>query len=152
MTKMKQFFFILTLGLIMAGLSLFIVDRNEKEMVINEELLNPSGIEYLEITGMYDDKMIKIKEDEKIETIILLLQQLNGSAALEHLPPSDEPLFGLHIALKGHNPSSAIIVYQDKIFHGKGRYVSGELVNEFVKTVEKAADFSFQNFSHKGWN
>ena len=106
-------------------------------MVIYEELLIPSEIEYLEVVGIGDEPFIKIEEDDDIERIIVLLQQLNGSVELEQLP-SDESLLGLHIILKGHYPSSAIIIYQDKIYHGKGRNVSGDLVNKLVKTIENS--------------
>ncbi|WP_154657314.1 hypothetical protein [Pontibacillus marinus] len=105
--------------------------------MIYEKLLNSSEIEYLEVVGIGDEPFIKIEEDDDIERIIVLLQQLNGSVELEHLPYG-EPVLGIHIVLKGHYPSSAITIYQDKIFHGKGRNVSGDLVNKLVKTIENS--------------
>ena len=137
MIKKNRILIILTLGIITLGLFLFIVGGNEEKMVIHEELLNPSEIEYLEVVGIDDEPFIKIIDEYDIERIILLLQQLNGSVEIEHLP-SYEPLLGLHIVLKGHYPSSTITIYQDKIFHGKGRNVSGDLVNGFVKTIKSS--------------
>lgn len=127
----------LIIGIITIALFLFIVFGNEKEMVIYEELLNPSEIEYLEVVGIDNEPIIKIKDEDDMERIIVLLRQLNGSVELEHLP-SEESLLGLNIVLKGHYPSSTIIIYQDKIFHGKGRNVTKDLVNELVKTIKNS--------------
>lgn len=107
-------------------------------MVIYEEFLNLSEIEYLEVVGFDNKPLIRITDRDDVERIILLLQQLNGSIELEHIP-SDESLLGLSIVLKGHYQSSAIIIYQDKIiFHGQGRNISEELVNELVRTIESS--------------
>ncbi|WP_047983491.1 hypothetical protein [Ornithinibacillus californiensis] len=136
MTKKKQILIVLTLVIITIYLFLFTVDGNEKNMLISEDLLNASEIEYLELVGIEDDTIIKINESDNMKKIIPLLQQLNGSLE-ESLPSNDESLLGIRIALKGHYPSSVIVVYQDKMFfQGEGRNVSGELVNKFVKTLE----------------
>lgn len=70
-------------------------------------------IEYLEVVGLNNKLHTKITDTDDIKRIILLIQQLNGPAELEYIP-SDEPLVGLSITLKGHYPSSAILIYKDK--------------------------------------
>lgn len=135
MIKKKRI--IIILGIITIGLLIYIVNGNKKEMVIYEEFLNLSEIEYLEVVGIDNKPPIKISDNDDIQGIILLLQQLNGPVELEHIP-SDESLLGLSIVLKGHYPSSAVIIYQDKIFHGQGRNVSEELVNELVVNIESS--------------
>ena len=128
---------IIIFSIITIGLLIYSINDNKKEMVIYEEFLNISEIEYLEVVGFDNKPPIRITDKDDIERIILLLQKLNGSIELEHLP-SDESLLGLSIVLKGHYPSSAIIIYQDKIFHGQGRNISEDLVNELVRTIESS--------------
>lgn len=136
MIKKKRIIIIFTI--ITIGLLIYSINGNKKEMVIYEEFLNLSEIEYLEVVGFDNKPLIRITDRDDVERIILLLQQLNGSIELEHIP-SDESLLGLSIVLKGHYPSSAIIIYQDKIiFHGQGRNISEELVNELVRTIESS--------------
>ncbi|SDN27844.1 hypothetical protein SAMN05518871_104151 [Psychrobacillus sp. OK028] len=134
---MKSKKWIYLIGIFTIGLFLFIVFGNEKEMVIYEELLNSSEIEYLEVVGIDNEPIIIIEDEGDIERIIVLLKQLNGSLELEYLP-SEESLLGLNVVLKGHYPSAPIIIYQDKIFHGKGRNVPRDIVNELVKTIENS--------------
>jgi len=134
--KKKRIIIIFTI--ITIGLLIYSINGNKKEMVIYEEFLNLSEIEYLEVVGFDNKPLIRITDRDDVERIILLLQQLNGSIELEHIP-SDESLLGLSIVLKGHYPSSAIIIYQDKIiFLGQGRNISEELVNELVRTIESS--------------
>ena len=135
MIKKKRIIIILVI--IAIALFVYIVNGNKKEMVIHEEFLNLSEIEYLEVVGTDNKLHTKITDTDDIQRIILLLQQLNGPIELEYIP-SDEPSLGLSIVLKGHYPSSAIIIYKDKIFHGQGRNVSEELVNELVVTIENS--------------
>ena len=136
MIKKKRIIIIFTI--ITIGLLIYSINGNKKEMVIYEEFLNLSEIEYLEVVGFDNKPLIRITDRDDVERIILLLQQLNGSIELEHIP-SDESLLGLSIVLKGHYPSSAIIIYQDKIiFLGQGRNISEELVNELVRTIESS--------------
>lgn len=124
-------------GIIIIGLFLFIYNGNKKEMVMDEGLLNPSEIDYLEVVGIENESLIKIADADDIERIILLLQQSNGSVEIDH-PLADKPLFSLHIALKGHYPSAAILIYPDTVFHGKGRNVSVDLVDELVETIKSS--------------
>ena len=135
MIKKKRI--IIILGIITISLLIYLVNGNEEEMVIYGDFLNLSEIEYLEVVGTDNKLHTKITDTNDIQRIILLLQQLNGPIELEHIP-SDEALLGLSIALKGHYPSSAIIIYKDKIFHGQGRNVSEKLVNELVVTIESS--------------
>ena len=128
---------IIILVIIAIALFVYIVNGNKKEMVIYEDFLNLSEIQYLEVVGIDNKSPIKITDNDDIQRIILLLQQLNGPTELEYIP-SDEPLVGLSITLKGHYPSSAISIYKDKIFHNQGRNVSEKLVNELVVTIENS--------------
>ena len=124
---------LLILVLITLGVFLFIFNGNKKEIAISEDLLIPSQINYLEVVGIgYEPKRIENKD--AIEKITAILQQLNGPVDIEH-PLSDESVLGVNIVLKGHYPSSAITIFNDKIFHHKGRNVSGDLVNKLVTTI-----------------
>ncbi|MEK4424246.1 hypothetical protein [Solibacillus sp. FSL K6-1523] len=135
MIKKKRIIIIIVI--IAIGLFIYIINGNRGKMVIYEGFLNLSEIEYLEVVGIDNKLPTKITDTDDIQRIILLLQQLNGPIEFEHIP-SDEALFGLSIVLKEHYPSSEIIIYQDKVFHGQGRNVSEELVNELVVTIESS--------------
>ena len=128
---------IILFAIIAIGVFVYIVNGHKKEMIIHEAFFNLAEIEYLEVVGLNNKLHTKITDTNNIQNIILLLQQLNGPAELEYIP-SDEPLVGLSIALKGHYLSSAILIYEDKIFFGQGRNVSKELVNELVVTIENS--------------
>lgn len=131
MTKKKNI--ILILAIIALGLLIYVVNGANKEMVIDEGFLDLSEIDYLEVFGI--DKPIKITDQEDIQEIVLLLHQLNGPIEVEHLP-YDEALLGVSIVLKGHYPSSSILIYEDRIFHGQGRNVSEAIVNELIIAIE----------------
>ena len=133
MTKKKSI--ILILGIIALGLLIYVVEGAKKEMVIYEGFLDLSEIDYLEVVGIDSKQPIKITDHEDIQKIVLLLQQLNGPIEVEHLP-DDEALLGVSIVLKGHYPSSAILIYEDRIFHGQGRNVSEAIVNELIIAIE----------------
>lgn len=135
MIKKKRI--IILFALIAICMIVYIVNGRQKEMLIQEELLNPTEIEYIEITGPSNELHTKITDTDNIQRISLLLQQLNGPVELEYLP-SDEPLVAFSIAIKGHYPSGTILVYEDEIFFGQGRNVSKELVNELVVTIENS--------------
>ena len=128
---------IILFAIIAIGVFVYIVNGHKKEMIIHEVFFNLAEIEYLEVVGLNNKLHTKITDTDDIQRIILLLQQLNGPAELEYIP-SDEPLVGLSITLKGHYPSSAISIYKDKIFHNQGRNVSEKLVNELVVTIENS--------------
>lgn len=131
MIKKKRI--IIILGIITIGLFIYKVNFNKKDMVINEEFLKPSEIEHLEVVGMDNNQLFNISDHDDLERIIYILQQLNGPIEIEYAP-ANEALLGLSIVLKGHYPSSAIIISQDNIFlNGQGRMVSGELVNQLVR-------------------
>lgn len=128
---------IILFAIIAIGVFVYTVNGHKKEMIVHEEFFNLAEIEYLEVVGPDNMLHTKITDTDDIQRIILLLQQLNGPAELEYIP-SDEPLVGLSITLKGHYPSSTISIYKDKIFHNQGRNVSEQLVNELVVTIENS--------------
>ncbi|SOC44547.1 hypothetical protein [Ureibacillus acetophenoni] len=114
------------------------MNGDKREIVIDKELLNVSEVEYLEILGIPERPFIIIEDEADIKKIVLLLQQLNGLEDHELQLQTDDPLLGLSVALKGHYPSGAIRIYEDKISHGKSRFASEELIEELMNAIESA--------------
>lgn len=115
-SKKRMFLTVIILIAIVTVSSLF-SSHKDKEKMISEELLKIDNIEYIRV-DIPGEEEINIKETEKVHEVIYLLQQLNGKNESKTLPQSDEPILGIHIALKGYYPSGAIAVYEDAIYYG----------------------------------
>ncbi|SHF95422.1 hypothetical protein SAMN05216225_101047 [Ornithinibacillus halophilus] len=125
---------VLVLGII-TPIFLFNIGEEDK-LVISNDLLDTSKIDYIEVVGIGQAQTINISDPDSIEKIMNFLHQLNG-LVIEQKTPADDSILGLHLVQKGHYPSSIIRINQDKIFfQGQGRDVSEEIVDNLIEIVK----------------